>query len=521
MSNLHLGLDSSTQSISGVVIDLDTRKIVYARSLSFDEALPHYGTQNGVLRSSDPTLFHAPPLLWVEALDRLFAQMKKDGVALGELRSISGSGQQHGSVYLNDTAATALARLDPSRSLADNLKGIFSRATSPIWMDSSTTKPCAEITRAMQACGGIINATGSAAVERFTGPQIRKFWQQEPEAYGRTRHIALVSSFLCSVLSGKIAPIDPGDGAGMNLMDIRNLTWHRDALSATAPDLATKLPPLAPSGTVIGPVSAYWSRKYGVHPQAQSVIWSGDNPCSVVGMGLIRPGMVAISMGTSYTYFGTMAACHVDPQGEGHVFGSPAGGYMTLNCFKNGGLARARTRDRYGLDWAGFGRAMASVPPGNNGRLLLPWFDTEIVPKVLTPGVRRLGLAEDDVAGNCRGVVEAQMLAMRLHSGWMGERPSVIYATGGASSDPTVLHVMANVFQCPVQRSEITKSAAVGAALIAARAVTPEVSWADLVRGFAEPASDGMVTPEPGTAAIYQELMERYAEFEQTAVTNP
>lgn len=521
MSNLHLGLDSSTQSMTGVIIDLDTRCVLYAKSINFTADLPHHGAKDGILRTDDPTVIHAPPLMWIDALDALFVVMKKDGVPLSQIRSVSGSGQQHGSVYLNETAMPALTNLDPSQNLAENLKGIFSRATSPIWMDSSTSQQCMEITQAMEPHGGVVNATGSAAIERFTGPQIRKFWQQEPAAYETTKHIALVSSFMCSVLSGKIAPIDPGDGAGMNLMDIHRLAWHPEALKSTAPRLANKLPEIAPSGSVIGPISPYFVKRYGFSSETLSVIWSGDNPCSVVGLGLIQSGMVAISMGTSYTYFGTMNECHVDPRGEGHVFGSPAGGYMTLNCFKNGGLARARVRDQYKLDWQGYRDAMASVPPGNDGRLMLPWFDTEIVPRVLEPGVRRKGLRDDDVAGNCRGLVEGQMLAMRLHAGWMKTTPSVIYATGGASEDAGVLQIMADIFQCPVQRSEITNSAACGAALIAAHAVSDRKSWPEICRGFTGNATHPPVPPKPENITVYNTLIRDYAEFERAALRPP
>jgi len=54
MAKLFLGLDSSTQSVSAVVIDCDSRKVVYDKSLNFDKALPQYGTQNGVLPNADP-----------------------------------------------------------------------------------------------------------------------------------------------------------------------------------------------------------------------------------------------------------------------------------------------------------------------------------------------------------------------------------------------------------------------------------------------------------------------------------
>ena len=193
MARLFLGLDSSTQSLSAIVIDYAARRIVYENSLGFDKMLPHYGTRNGALRSRDPLVVHSPPLMWAEALDVLFGQMKNDGVPLGEIIAVSGSGQQHGSVYLNDRAAAALGRLNPAKGLAENLSGIFSRATSPIWMDSSTSVECAEIRDALGGIKATAQQTGSDTFERFTGPQIRKFYRTEPADYERTESIALVS----------------------------------------------------------------------------------------------------------------------------------------------------------------------------------------------------------------------------------------------------------------------------------------------------------------------------------------
>src|SRR5208337_3003404 len=137
MAKLFLGFDSSTQSLSAVVVDYDTRKVVYEKSLNYDKTLPQYGTRNGVLPHADPLVKHSSPLMWAEALGLMFSRMKKDGVALDKILAISGSGQQHGSVYLNGRAADALAKLNPQKSLVENLKGVFSRPTSPIWMDSS------------------------------------------------------------------------------------------------------------------------------------------------------------------------------------------------------------------------------------------------------------------------------------------------------------------------------------------------------------------------------------------------
>jgi len=525
MAKLFLGLDSSTQSLSAVVIDLETRAVVYEKSLNFDRVLPQFKTRHGVLPDRDPLVKHSLPLLWAAALDRLFAGMKRDRVALGEILAVSGSGQQHGSVYLNNTAAGRLGKLDPAKSLEQNLRGVFSRATAPIWMDSSTTQQCAEIRKQLGGLRATARATGSDTFERFTGPQIRKFYQTEPAAYRQTAHIALVSSFMASLLAGRIAPIDPGDGAGMNLMDIRRKTWHAGALRATAPQLGKKLPPLAASGQVIGKVSAYFVKKYGLNPEALATVWTGDNPASVIGLGLVRPGQVAISLGTSDTFFGKMRQCRTDVQGEAHVFGSPAGGYMTLICFKNGSLARERIREHYGIeDWAAFGRLLAKTRPRKNGGILLPWFEAEIVPRVNRPGLHRFDLEEDDAPANCRAIFEAQMMSMRRHSQWMGVAPECIYATGGASNDTTLLQVMANVMDCPVRRIEIAKSAALGAAVQAAHgwlvAAGEKPKWASLTRGFAEPVPGSEIRPHKAAVRIYDKLIRKFGICERAALAS-
>lgn len=522
MSQFFLGLDSSTQSLTGVVIDLATRKIVHEASVNFDEALPKYGTRHGVLRDADPRVVHAPPMLWVEALDLVLQRLKASGAPLGQIGAVAGSGQQHGSVYLNRFAPSALAGLDARKALHENLDHIFSRATSPIWMDSSTTLECDEITRAVGGREALIANTGSAAFERFTGPQVRKFAKQESAAYADTAHIALVSSFMASILAGRIAPIDPGDGAGMNLMQIGTCAdWHQPALDATADDLRRRLPALAPSWTTMGPIHAYFVHKFGFAANTQCVVWSGDNPCSVIGLGLVEAGQTAISLGTSDTYFGTMSACRTDPQGEGHVFGSPTGGYMTLLCFKNGSLAREQVRDHYHYSWAEFSAALRATPPGNQGAIMLPWFDPEITPRVLKPGVVRVQLREDNAAANCRAVVEAQMLSMRLHSTWMGERPTRILATGGASSNQDILQIMADVHGCPVYRIDTTASAALGAALRAAHAwhhARDPMPWQDVVRGFTDPIPGSHLNPNPAAVAVYNQMIETYAQVEARAL---
>lgn len=519
---IYLGFDASTQSLTATAIEVAgrTRRVIFERSLDFDTELPGYGTSHGARVGEDPLERLAPPLMWAEALDRLMEAVATGGLDLGDLRAISGSAQQHGSVYLGRGAGTQLARLDPARPLAEQVAGIFSRDRSPIWMDSSTADECAEITRAMGGAETLARLTGSRAFERFTGPQIRKFARTSPDDYARTERIHLVSSFMASLLVGRHAPIDPGDGSGMNLMDLASARWAPDALRATAEGLREKLPEIRPSWTIVGELAPYW-RRHGF-PPVPVVAWSGDNPCSLVGTGLVREGLVAVSLGTSDTVFGFMREPRVDAGGTGHVFGSPTGGYMGLTCFKNGSLARERVRDAYGLDWAGFEEALRRTPPGNAGGIMLPWFEPEITPLVLDPGVRRHGLDPTDADANVRAVVEAQTMALRWHSRWMGVRVDTIHATGGAAVNREILQVMADVFGATVHPFGVGNSAALGAALRAYHADETAsgrtLDWDHVVAGFTDTEPGRRVTPRPEHGAIYESLLARYADCEAAAL---
>ena len=571
---LYLGLDSSTQSLTALLIEVDVVErgssqsspppaVVFEHSISFDTDLPHYGTRNGTLPSEDPSVAVSPPLMWAEALDRMFAVMVSSGLNVAELAAISGSAQQHGSVYLSASAAGVLAGLAPSEPLVTQLRAVpmgdddmpgvddmpgddvtpggddppgdedrpadearpaeslLSRAVSPIWMDSSTSEECREITAALGGADRLAQLTGSRAFERFTGPQIRKFYKQDPRGWAATHRVHMVSSFMASLLAGAHAPLDPGDASGMNLMDLRSRDWSPAALDATAPDLAAKLPAIVPSSSIVGELAPYWRQRFGL-PAARVVAWSGDNPCSLVGTGLIREGQIAVSLGTSDTLFGLMREPRVDRTGTGHVFGAPTGDYMGLTCFLNGGLARQRIRDEHGLDWDGFSEALRATPTGNDGGLMFPWFEPEITPDVRTPGVRRVDLDAGDATRNVRAVVEAQMMALANHSRWMGVDIDVIHATGGAAVNTDILQVMADVFDAEVRRFEVSNSACLGAALRAyhadATADGRELPWEEVVGGIAEPVPGSAIVPRRANVEIYGRLRRRYAKLEHLAI---
>ena len=523
---LYIGFDSSTQSLTAVVIEVGSRerRIVFEGSVSFDESLPQYKTRHGVLTSEEGRTVVAPPAMWADALDRMMATVASSGVDVREIRGVSGAGQQHGSVYLNQAWVATVGRIDPERPFAPQVAALLSRSVSPVWLDCSTTAECRSLTDAIGGDAALARLTGSRAYERFTAAQIRKFAAREPDAYAATGRIHLVSSFMASLLAGKDAPLEPGDASGMNLMDIAARAWSRDAMQATAPDLARRLPPIRDSWTVVGELSPYWRRRYGFG-DAAVVAWTGDNPSSLIGLGLHAPGQLAISLGTSDTVFGPMAAPAPDPFGAGHVFGSPAGGYMALTCFANGSLARERVRDTFRLDWERFSAALRRTPAGNGGALMLPWFAPEITPHVEHAGVRRQQLDADSLDQNVRAVVEGQAMAMRVHSRWITDRAKTIRATGGAAANDDVLQVIADVFDAEVVRLPTTNSAALGAALRAYHAERREagapVAWEDVVAGFTDPAPGPPVQPTRSNVRVYEDLLPRYEAFERAEVALP
>ena len=212
----------------------------------------------------------------------------------------------------------------------------------------------------------------------------------------------------------------------------------------------------------------------------------------MIGLGLVEPGDLAISLGTSDTVFGAVARPAHDPSGAGHVFGSPAGGYMALTCFANGSLARERVRDEHGLDWEGFSACLRDTPPGNGGGLMLPWFVAEITPFVPNPRVHRLRLDPSDAARNVRAIVEAQAMAMRLHSRWIAPEATALRATGGAASNREVLQVVADVFDAEVVRISPSNAASLGAAIRAYHGGSPGRR-----RGRHVAPSDRRVSPTP------------------------
>ncbi|MBD3256608.1 MAG: hypothetical protein GF383_16060, partial [Candidatus Lokiarchaeota archaeon] len=225
-------------------------------------------------------------------------------------------------------------------------------------------------------------------------------------------------------------------------------------------------------------------------------------------------------LGTSDTYFSYMKDLYVDFNGEGHVFGAPTGDYMSLICFKNGSLAREKIKDAFNLDWSQFSKILKKSPPGNYGKIIIPYFLPEIVPLVLEPKVYRFGMDDTDLEGNVRGIIEARFLSMKLHSEWIKETTKEIYATGGASVNKEILQVAANIFNAKVHKFEVTDSAAFGAALRSAKSYfdykndKEDKNWEFITQKFLQSQEEDIIYPQENTKKLYEDMLRLYEKYE-------
>ncbi len=467
MKPLYLGIDASTQSLTGIVVDCGASEVLACESVNFEKDLPCYGTSAGVCVSPEnPLEVWSYPAMWLDALEMLFAKLSKS-VDMKKISAISGSGQQHATVWLN--SAEAFSSWDFSKSLSENMRPFFSRDKSPVWMDASTSAECREMTMSAGGYSEVLQKTGSIMTERFSGAQIRKISKTEAKTYAKTKKIHLNSSFICSVLCAADSPVDFCDASGMNLMNIKNFNWDPQMLDSCAQNLESKLPKLASPKTVAGKIAKYFCRKYGFNENAKIVVFTGDNPSSIVGLGASNTGTAAVSLGTSDTFFCSLKDFR--PLVNAHIFCNPNGAYMGLICFRNASLARDKFRQMMGVNWKFFDEtAFKNYMPTPDKKLILPFFVDEISPRLQSNAPIYAGFPPKDSKENyIRTFIEGQVFNIFLQVKKIGPIPQKIILTGGASKSLGIAQTFADVFGANVYALKSSQnSAALGAAMRAA-----------------------------------------------------
>mmetsp|Transcript_7612 Transcript_7612/g.11412 ORF Transcript_7612/g.11412 Transcript_7612/m.11412 type:complete len:557 (+) Transcript_7612:143-1813(+) len=537
-----MGIDLSTQSITVIILPNDgLSESVITEKLIFDEDLPHYNTVNGMNVTDnrvhgDNEVVTSPVYMWLDGLDIALTRLSKNDKALPFLSKISGisvSGQQHGTVYWKSGALSALksmSSLPANLTLTETLNNCFSIRDCPIWADSSTAEQCSRLEEELGGPWNLAKITGSSAYSRFSGNQISKIAGNKPEIWANCERVSLVSSFVTSLLIGSYAPIDKADGSGMNLMDLEDGKWSQECVAATrAPSLETKLGQICNSFEIVGEVSPFFSEKYKLPKNCSVVSGSGDNPCSLAGVGAIGNDVV-ISLGTSDTIMGSTNET-VTPGIDSHVMVSPIdpNAKFIMLVYKNGGLARERIRDNCADgSWEKFESILKLSRPGNEGVLGLFLDMPEITPQINRVGhfffdakgpgnfVGASSKSKEEIARAC---VEGRFLSMRSRLGKLGmKRFDKVYAVGGACNNKAITQIMANVFQANVYIGESSEAAAVGAALRAKHGVMchRQSRFVPFGKALGKTLSNGkmIASPDKSTERCYGDLLEKYYRFE-------
>lgn len=145
--------------------------------VKFDTDLPEFRTTGGANVGANKSEYFVQPVMWVKALDMVLDRLVVQGADLTTVAAVSGSAQQHGSVYWSKYGIETLQKLDADKFLHSQLNESAYYPRAPIWMDSSTEKQCIEMEEAIGGRSVMVEVTGSKCYSRFTGPQIRKMYQ--------------------------------------------------------------------------------------------------------------------------------------------------------------------------------------------------------------------------------------------------------------------------------------------------------------------------------------------------------
>lgn len=454
MKNLFAGIDSSTQSTKLLIIDFDKNDVVYNDSINYDNDLPKYKTKNGVIQNLGEGVSESNPLMWIEAIEVLFERLKQSEIPQQNIKAISVSGQQHGLVTIDKD-------------------GNLTRKRSKLWNDFSTLEECNLLTEAVGGVKNMIAEVGNSQRPGYTASKISNFVRNELEAYKKTSTLFLVHNFINWYLTGGkqggVRAMEPGDTSGTALWNPKSQRWSEKVVNLIAADLIEKLPTVYSSNKTIGFAGQNIIEKYGFNPKCKIDAGSGDNMYGAVGTGNIEPGIVTVSLGTSGTAYTFLEKAFIDPLGEIAAFCDSTGNYLPLVCVSNLANGYNEILKQYNITHQTFNELIQLTKPGNEGRVLIPWYEGERTPDVpqASPVYFGFGLGDFTKEILARAVLEGHVL--NLYDGFkrLPVKINEIRLTGGVSKSGAWRQTIADIFEAetvPVKG----EGAALGAALHAA-----------------------------------------------------
>jgi xylulokinase len=490
-----LGIDVGTSATKAVLIDEDGRTVGVG-SGPHDLLQPRTGwTEQDAAGWWSAT---------VTAVREAIAGSGRDG---GEIRGIGFSGQMHGSVLLDDDALSSAAD-GPIDALRPPL----------LWNDQRTAAECAEIESLVGGRRALVEAVGNAALAGFTLPKLLWIHRHEPEVFADAAAVCLPKDFVRLQMTGALAT-DVGDAAGTLLFDVSRRDWHESIAETVGIDRAL-LPPVLESCARAGEVTRWAAEQLGVATGTIAVAGSGDNMAGAAGAGVVGPGMVLATLGTSGVIFAHSDQPRFDldrdtNSGRVHTMcaadgtSERPGGWTITGCMLSaaGSLDWVRQTIAPDVPFDDLLRDAAAAPAGCDGLVFLPYLTGERCPHP-DPTARGgwIGLTSRHTRGHLvRAVLEGVAFGMRqilrIVEGLPVPVEQVRLGGGGNRSD-LWRQIQADVFARPVVTVNAAEGSAFGAALMAGVSVG---TWPSLDAACAATIEETEIRePDSTTVAMYE-----------------
>jgi xylulokinase len=352
-----------------------------------------------------------------------------------------------------------------------------------LWNDQRTAAQCREIEEKAGGRAALIEMVANPALTGFTAPKILWFMQNEPQKFEQCRQVLLPKDYIRYRLTNEYAT-EVSDASGTLLLDVKKRAWHGGLIGRLGLNSAL-LPRVVESQMVTGEVSATAAGALGLAPGVPVVGGAGDQAAGAVGTGVVLPGLVSASMGTSGVIFATSGGPQTDPAGRVHtmchaipntwcVFGCmlSAGGsfhYLRNLLFPD----QIRKLKDPGELYPGMIKEAQAVNPGSENLFFLPYLTGERCPHPdpnakacfigLTPRHRRAHLIRATLEGITFGMRE-QLMIFRD----MGIPITQVRASGGGARSEFWRQLQADMYGSPVVTINVSEGGALGAAILAA-----------------------------------------------------
>ncbi|HKS68759.1 MAG TPA: FGGY-family carbohydrate kinase, partial [Candidatus Acidoferrales bacterium] len=251
------------------------------------------------------------------------------------------------------------------------------------------------------------------------------------------------------------------------------------------------------------------------------VAGAGDQAAGAVGMGIVRPGAVSATIGTSGVVFAATAAPTMDPLGRIHTFcHAVPGRWHVMGVTQSAGFSLRWFRDEFCIGPGGSQASYdqltaeaAATNPGADGLLWLPYLMGERTPH-LDPDARGalVGLTAQHSRGHVvRAILEGVAFSLRDTLTIFRELKLPIDSIrlgGGGARGKLWRQIQADVYDMPVEILEAEEGAAFGAALLAGVGVGV---WPSVERACDVAVKAAQrVAPDPARVEIMNRRYEQY-----------